>query len=119
VELIKIFRDHGPAKLVPNAGSPFGRKMGNFQTTAELTWRMIMNSHFREGTCASSHHADHLGPTSQKQAGLVAVGLCVPIGRVNPDSWTSLRVSQTFMATHDSPDYRDRMQSFPMFLLIA
>jgi ferredoxin-nitrite reductase len=38
----------------------------------------------------SSRHADHIGLTSQKQAGLVAVGLCVPIGRVNPEQLEEL-----------------------------
>lgn len=38
----------------------------------------------------SFHHADHIGLTSQKQAGLLAVGLCVPTGRVNPEQLDEL-----------------------------
>jgi ferredoxin-nitrite reductase len=38
----------------------------------------------------SSHHADHIGLTSQKQPGLVAVGLCVPTGRANPEQLDEL-----------------------------
>jgi ferredoxin-nitrite reductase len=30
-------------------------------------------------------HADHLGVVAQKHAGLVAVGICIPTGRVNPE----------------------------------
>lgn len=38
----------------------------------------------------SFRHADHLGLTSQKQAGLLAVGLCVPTGRMNPEEMREL-----------------------------
>ena len=35
-------------------------------------------------------HADHLGVTRQKQTGLMAVGLCVPTGRLRPDQMDEL-----------------------------
>src|SRR5258708_29688372 len=38
----------------------------------------------------SFHHADHIGLKSQKQAGLLAVGRCVPTGRVNPEQLDEL-----------------------------
>jgi len=45
----------------------------------------------------SSHHADHIGLSSQKQAGLVAVGLCVPTGRVDPGQVDELaRLADTY-----------------------
>src|SRR5262249_41154548 len=38
----------------------------------------------------ASHHADHLGIIPQKQEGLVALGLCVPTGRLHPDELEEL-----------------------------
>jgi ferredoxin-nitrite reductase len=44
-----------------------------------------------------SAHSDHLGVTSQKQAGLVAVGLCIPTGRLDPDQLDELaRLSDVY-----------------------
>ncbi len=45
----------------------------------------------------SSHHADHIGLSPQKQAGLMAVGLCVPTGRVDPGQIDELaRLADTY-----------------------
>lgn len=86
VELVKIFRDHGPREARSKCRFAFlVEKWGISRLRAELTWRMDYELAFQGRDMRSSHHADHLGQTSQKQAGLVAVGLCVPIGRVNPE----------------------------------
>jgi len=50
---------------------------------AELVARSAAPS-FPGPDMRSSTHADHLG-VSCKQEGLMAVGLCIPTGRVNPD----------------------------------
>jgi ferredoxin-nitrite reductase len=51
---------------------------------AELTARMGYELAFQGRDMRTSHHADHLGLTPQKQPGLRSVGLCVPTGRVSP-----------------------------------
>jgi ferredoxin-nitrite reductase len=91
VELVKIFRDHGPREARSKCRFAFlVEKWGISRLRAELTWRMDYELAFQGRDMRSSHHADHLGPTSQKQAGLVAVGLSVPIGRVNPEQLDEL-----------------------------
>ena len=57
---------------------------------AELTMRMGYELAFRGREMRSSQHADHIGLTSQKQPGFVAVGLSVPTGRVNPEQLDEL-----------------------------
>ena len=91
VELVKIFRDHGPREARSKCRFAFlVEKWGISRLRAELTWRMDYELAFQGRDMRSSHHADHLGLTSQKQAGLVAVGLSVPIGRVNPEQLDEL-----------------------------
>jgi ferredoxin-nitrite reductase len=40
---------------------------------------------FRGKDLRSSEHSDHLGVISQRQPGLVAVGMCIPTGRIDPE----------------------------------
>jgi ferredoxin-nitrite reductase len=97
-ELIKIFRDQGPrearskcrfAFLVERWGIPRLRK--------ELTSRMGYELALQGRDMRNSHHADHIGRISQTQVGLVAVGHCVPIGRVNPEQLDGLaRLSDAY-----------------------
>src|SRR6202049_2901142 len=91
VELIKIFRDHGPREARSKCRFAFLiEKWGIPRLRAELTSRMDYELAFQGRDMRGSHHADHIGLTSQKQAGLVAVGLCVPTGRVNPEQLDEL-----------------------------
>jgi ferredoxin-nitrite reductase len=91
VELIKIFRDHGPREARSKCRFAFlVEKWGIPRLREELTSRMGYELALQGRDMRSSHHADHIGRTSQKQAGLVAVGLCVPIGRVNPEQLEEL-----------------------------
>jgi ferredoxin-nitrite reductase len=91
VELIKIFRDHGPREARSKCRFAFLiQKWGLPRLRAELTARMGYELAFRGRDMRSSHHADYIGLTSQKQPGLVAVGLCVPTGRVNPEQLAEL-----------------------------
>jgi ferredoxin-nitrite reductase len=91
VKLIKIFRDHGPREARSKCRFAFLiEKWGIARLRAELTARMGYELAFQGRDMRSSHHADHIGPTSQKQAGLAAVGLCVPTGRVNPQELDEL-----------------------------
>jgi len=91
LELIKIFRDYGPREARSKCRFAFLiEKWGIPKLRAELTTRMGYELAFRGREMRSSHHADHIGLTSQKQHGLVAVGLCVPTGRVNPEQLDEL-----------------------------
>ncbi len=63
-----------------------------------------------------SYHADHIGMTSQKQAGLTAVGLCVPTGRVNPEQIEELARLANAYGNGEIRLTTDRMRLFPMFL---
>ena len=91
VELIKIFRDYGPREARSKCRFAFLiEKWGIPRLRSELTSRMGYELAFQGRDMRSSHHADHIGLTSQKQAGLVAVGLCVPTGRVNPEQLDEL-----------------------------
>jgi ferredoxin-nitrite reductase len=102
VELIKIFRDHGPREARSKCRFAFLiEKWGIPKLRAELTSRMGYELAFRGRDMRSSHHADHIGLTSQKQAGLVAVGLCVPTGRVNPEQLDELARLTDFYGNGD------------------
>src|SRR6516164_2896320 len=91
LELIKIFRDYGPREARSKCRFAFLiEKWGIPKLRAELTARMGYELAFRGRDMRSSHHADHIGLSSQKQPGLVAVGLSVPTGRVNPEQLEEL-----------------------------
>ena len=98
LELIKIFRDHGPREARSRCRFAFlVEKWGIPRLRAELTARMGYELALRGRDMRSSHHTDHLGTSAQKQAGLIAVGLCVPTGRVNPDQLDELaRVADVY-----------------------
>jgi ferredoxin-nitrite reductase len=91
VELIKIFRDHGPREARSKCRFAFlVEKWGTPRLRTELVARMGYELAFQGRDMRSFHHADHIGLTSQKQAGRVAVGLCIPTGRVNPEQLDEL-----------------------------
>ena len=91
-ELIRIFRDHGPRDARSKIRFAFLiEQWGIERLRAELESRLGRELE-PPGEDARLHHchADHLGVTRQKQSGLVAVGLCVPNGRLHPDHMDQL-----------------------------
>jgi ferredoxin-nitrite reductase len=98
IELIKIFRDHGPREARSKSRFAFlVEEWGIPRLRAELTARMGYELAFHGRDMRSSHNADHLSVTSQKQLGLAAVGLCVPTGRVRPQQLEELaRLSDVY-----------------------
>jgi ferredoxin-nitrite reductase len=85
-ELVRIFRDHGPrdarakcrfAFLIEEWGIPRLREelAGRLGRDLEPAGRDV-RAHF--------HHSDHLGVTPQNLPGTVAVGLRIPMGRMDP-----------------------------------
>jgi len=97
-ELIKIYRDHGPREARSRCRFAFLiEEWGRRRLRAELVSRLGRELAFQGRDMRGSTHADHLGVSSQKQAGLAAVGLCIPTGRVNPDQLDELaRLSDVY-----------------------
>jgi len=98
VELIKIYRDHGPREARSKCRFAFLiEEWGLRRLRAELVARLGRELPFQGRDTRGSAHADHLGVSSQKQAGLTALGLCIPTGRVNPDQLDELaRLSDVY-----------------------
>src|SRR6516225_1574202 len=91
VELIKLYRDHGPREARAKCRFAFlVEEWGLSRLRAELIERLDHELAFQGRDMRSSAHADHLGITRQSQEGLRAVGLCVPTGRVNPEQLDEL-----------------------------
>src|SRR6184192_1030595 len=91
VELLKIYRDHGPREARSKCRFAFLiEEWGLSRLRAELIERLGHELAFQGRDMRSSAHADHLGVTRQRQEGLRAVGLCVPTGRVNPEQLDEL-----------------------------
>ena len=97
-ELIKIYRDHGPREARSKCRFAFlVEEWGLRRLRAELVARLGRELPFQGRDMRGSTHADHLGVSSQKQVGLVAVGLCIPTGRVSPDQLDELaRLSEVY-----------------------
>jgi ferredoxin-nitrite reductase len=98
VELVKIYRDHGPREARSKCRFAFLiEEWGVHRLRAELVARLGHELAFQGRDMRGSKHSDHLGVSSQKQSGLVAVGLCIPTGRVNPDQLDELaRLADTY-----------------------
>src|SRR5580704_14793134 len=91
LELIKIYRDHGPREARSKCRFAFLiEKWGIPRLRAELTTRLGHELAFQGRDMRGSSHADHIGRSAQKQGGLAAVGLCVPTGRVTPEQMDEL-----------------------------
>ena len=91
VELTKIYRDYGPREARSKCRFAFLiEEWGLSRLRAKLIERLGHEFAFQGRDMRSSAHADHLGVTRQKQQGFRAVGLCIPMGRVNPDNLEEL-----------------------------
>ena len=84
-ELVKIYRDDGPREARSKCRFAFLlEEWGVRKLRAELVQRLGHELEFRGKDLRSSEHSDHLGVISQRQPGLVAVGMCIPTGRIDP-----------------------------------
>ena len=91
VELIKIYRDYGPREARAKCRFAFLiEEWGIRRLRAELVARFGHELAFQGRDMRGTAHADHLGVSPQRQAGFVALGLCIPTGRVNPDQLDEL-----------------------------
>src|SRR5256884_7921141 len=84
VELVKIYRDHGPREARSKCRFAFLiEEWGVRRLRAELGARIGRELAFQGSGMRRSKNSDHLGVNTQKQTGLIAAGLCIPTGRVN------------------------------------
>src|SRR5580692_10132505 len=91
LELVKIHRDHSPREARSKCRFRFLiEKWGIPRLRAELTARLGHELAFQGRDMRSFQQADHLGISRQKRARVMAVGLCVPVGRVNPEEMDEL-----------------------------
>jgi ferredoxin-nitrite reductase len=98
LELIKIYRDHGPRDARSKCRFAFLiEEWGVRRLRAELVTRLGHELAFQGRDMRGTKTADHLGVSWQKQPGLMAVGLCIPTGRVDPDQLDELaRLSEVY-----------------------
>jgi ferredoxin-nitrite reductase len=83
-ELVKIYRDHGPREARSKCRFAFLiEEWGIRRLRFELVARLGRELEFRGKDIRGSTHADHLGVTSQGNRECVAVGICIPTGRLN------------------------------------
>ena len=85
-ELVKIFRDHGPRDARSKCRFAFLiEEWGVARLRAELCERLgrSLQSSGRE-VRPDFHHSDHLGLMRQNRPGQMAVGVRVPVGRMDP-----------------------------------
>jgi ferredoxin-nitrite reductase len=97
-EIIRVYRDHGPrgararcrlAFLIADWG------LARFRAEVVARWGRELPAAGED--LRVSGHTDHLGVQPQKQAGLVSVGLCVPLGRMHADEMEELaRLGDTY-----------------------
>jgi ferredoxin-nitrite reductase len=86
IELVRIYRDHGPREARAKCRLAFLiEEWGLPRLRTELITRLDYDPGPAGTDIRQSRHNDHLGVTSQQQLHHVAVGLCVPMGRLGPD----------------------------------
>ncbi len=93
-----LFRDHGPRRARNRARLAFLiEEWGIDRFRSELE-RRVGGRLLPQGRDArTNRHHDHLGISRQKQPGLCAVGLNVPVGRITSDQLTGLaRVARRY-----------------------
>jgi len=98
VELVRIYRDHGPREARSKCRLAFLiEEWGLPRLRAELITRLGYDPGAAGADIRQSRHSDHLGVTSQQQLHHFAMGLCVPMGRVRPDQLTeAARLADTY-----------------------
>lgn len=91
IELVKIYRDHGPREARAKCRFAFLiDQWGIPRLRAELQARLNRRLATQGADARRSSTSRHLGITQQREANLVAVGLCVPTGRMNAEEMEEL-----------------------------
>lgn len=90
-EIIRMFRDHGPREARSKCRLAFlVEERGVVRLRTELEFRLRCELEPAGDDARLPGHTDHLGVTQQKQPDAVAVGLCIPTGRIDPNQMTEL-----------------------------
>jgi ferredoxin-nitrite reductase len=90
-EIVRMFRDHGPRDARAKVRLSFLLEQWGFtRFRAQLEYRLKRDLEPAGDDARRPHHSDHLGVTCQKQQGVVAVGLYVPTGRIDPNQMAEL-----------------------------
>jgi ferredoxin-nitrite reductase len=85
-ELVRIYRDHGPREARSKCRLAFLiEEWGIARLRAELSQRLERELPSAGRDVRAAHTTDHLGEALQNQPGYRSMGLCVPVGRLNPD----------------------------------
>ena len=97
-ELVRIYRDHGPRDARAKCRLAFLiEEWGVARLRDELQRRSRRPLSRAGGDLRTTRHSDHLGVTQQKQPGLRAVGLSVPVGRITADQLDEIvRLSEVY-----------------------
>jgi ferredoxin-nitrite reductase len=85
-ELVRIFRDHGPRDARSKCRFAFlVEEWGAARVREELARRLGRELEpAGRDVRPDSHHSDHLGVMQQNLPGVMAVGIRVPVGRLDP-----------------------------------
>jgi ferredoxin-nitrite reductase len=90
-ELVRIYRDHGPRDARSKCRLAFLiEEWGIARLRAELSQRLERELPSAGRDVRAAHTTDHLGEALQNQPGYRSMGLCVPVGRLNPDETSEL-----------------------------
>jgi ferredoxin-nitrite reductase len=90
-ELVRIYRDHGPREARSKCRLAFLiEEWGIARLRAELSQRLERELPSAGRDVRAAHTTDHLGEALQNQPGYRSMGLCVPVGRLNPDETSEL-----------------------------
>jgi ferredoxin-nitrite reductase len=90
-ELVRIYRDHGPREARSKCRLAFLiEEWGIARLRAELSQRLERELPSAGRDVRAAHATDHLGEALQNQPGYRSMGLCVPVGRLNPDETSEL-----------------------------
>lgn len=91
MELVRIYRDHGPREARSKCRLAFLiEEWGLPRLRAELVARLRRAPAPAGADLRQSRHTDHVGITRQQQLRLVAAGLCVSLGRLSPEQLTEI-----------------------------
>jgi ferredoxin-nitrite reductase len=98
-ELVRIFRDHGPRDARSKCRFAFLiEEWGVARLRDELCQRLerTLEPAGRE-IRPDFHHSDHLGVMQQNRKGLMAVGVRIPVGRIDPAQMDELaQLAETY-----------------------
>ncbi len=98
--IVEVFRDHGPREARSKARLSFLLDQWGVERFRATVEESLGRELVRAGRDARRPtHSDHLGVTPQRQDGLCAVGLLVPVGRVRAEQLAELaRLSEVYGA---------------------